>query len=189
MFQRPQFHKEEAENYLENKTEQLAFENDAPPMMEMFQCYFSKMPAVSPGPDGIPITLWLGAGFASAQTMQAVYSELAMGERMFFHFNASTISFTARKNLAEDDVELVRAPKGLRTVNQKNCDPEACAWVANRTLATSLAAHISPAQRGFIKGRQFVHNIIEIDAGARAADLRQVRGAVVPLDIENAFPA
>ena len=122
-------------------------------------------------------------------TMQAVYAELAACGRMFYHFTASTISFILKKSLAEDEIELIREPKALRTVNGKNVDPKACAWVANSTIAPVLAEQVSPAQRGFIKGRQFIHNVIEVDAGARAADLEGTLGAMVPLDIPNAFPA
>ena len=88
-----------------------------------------------------------------------------------------------------DENEIIREPKALRTVNMKNCDAKSVAFVANGVVATPLAEKISPAQRGFIRGRQFVHNVVEVDAGAREADMRQELGALLPLDIENAFPA
>ena len=82
---------------------------------------------VSPGPDGIPNACWSGAGFDSAITMQKVYARLACGSLKDYNFNGSVIAFIPKKALAEDEIEMIREAKALRTVNQKNCDPKCCA--------------------------------------------------------------
>ena len=48
-----------------------------------------------------------------------------------------------------DENEIIREPKELRTVNMKNCDAKATAFVANGAIAGPVAEQIFPAHRGF----------------------------------------
>ena len=151
--------------------------------------HFSNLPPMSPGPDGIPNACWAGGGFTSAVVAQRFYSALAEMQQMHYYFNASVVAFIMKKIQDGDENEIIREPKALRTVNLKKCDAKSVAFVANTAVAGPLAQRFPPAQRGFIRGRQFVYNAIEVDAGARDADMCQELGALLPLDIENTFLA
>jgi hypothetical protein len=86
-----------------------------------------------------------------------------------------------------------------RPLGLKNCDMKLIGGVINNLLAHVASCNIIAWQRGFVKGRNFLQNVIEIDTFSRQIDLeRCFPGAIstpadIPIlasfDIKAAFPS
>ena len=85
-------------------------------------------------------------------------------------FNASLFVFPPPKgNYAEDNVEVVREPKETRPITLKSCDYTTLASVANHSIRSVISQGANSIQRGFIQGRSFTQNIVDLDVAGRKA--------------------
>jgi hypothetical protein len=73
----------------------------------------------------------------------------------------------------------------------KNTDNKSCAGVINTKILKPIAKSANRSQRGFVKGRQGLGNVVDIDTQARILDLNGHPGetpAIAPYDFAAAFP-
>ena len=78
-----------------------------------------------------------------------------------------------------------------------NTKPLSVVDASNRIIASmrlaalerGYADWVSDAQRGFIKGRQMLRNILDVDFSAQRISLQSERGATVLFDFRAAFPS
>ena len=64
------------------------------------------------------------------------------------------------------NAECTRTPATLRPLSMKNSDVKLLASAVNITIAT-IAANTAVEQKRFVAGRQFLHNVVVVDAEAR----------------------
>ena len=70
-----------------------------------------------------------------------------------------------------------------------NADNRLIASSVLKKISAKIEPWVSSNQRGFIKGRSMLQNIIEIDEAAMRISLRHPHGALVLFDFEAAFPS
>ena len=68
---------------------------------------------------------------------------------------------------AGDNEDVVRSASETRPIILKNCDNEIIAGVVNRSISPVLESSASTVQNGFIKGRNFLHNVVKLDVDGR----------------------
>jgi len=77
----------------------------------------------------------------------------------------------------------------MRPLNVSNVDNRLLASAARIAWEPLLEEWVSPNQRGFLKGRQMLHNLIEVDWGAMTVSLKRDNGALILFDFKAAFPS
>ena len=85
-------------------------------------------------------------------------------------FNDSFAVIPPKSATEADDSQVTRAAEDTRPLNLKNTDNKSLAGVINTKLSRPIAAWSEKAQRGFVKGRQGLDNIVDVDIQARIAD-------------------
>jgi len=109
---------------------------------------------------------------------------------MPFEFNRFEIRFIP-KHVAPGTVEIVAAPNEVRCLGLENCDNKIVSGITNDAVSKVNASHICPIQRGFVRGRQLLQNVVDLDGEARLCGPEQ-RGDAPLLgcfDIAAAFPS
>eukprot|EP00959_Pyramimonas_sp_CCMP1952_P382986 8024854-Pyramimonas_sp.AAC.1 len=117
----------------------------------------------TPGPDGIPYSSWRASGDIGKKVLYDLYLHLMQLGTLPGSFNECTAAFLP-KGSAQLGHESARQPASTRPLSLSNCD--------NKLLSSAIAVPISKvaedkvdkAQRGFIKGRQMLDNIVEVDS-------------------------
>lgn len=106
-------------------------------------------------------------------------------------FNDTLMTFIPKGEEELDEKEVVRSPESTRPLGLKNSDNKLIAAVTNGSLKRGVSGGACEVQRGFIQGRNFVNNIIELDAWSRA--YAGVVSLFFPLlacfDFGSAFPS
>ena len=80
-------------------------------------------------------------------------------------------------------------PGDTRPLNISNVDNRLLASAARLAWEPILEQWVSQMQRGFLKGRSMIHNIIDVDWHAMTISLRHEGGALVLFDFRAAFPS
>eukprot|EP00959_Pyramimonas_sp_CCMP1952_P245306 5127080-Pyramimonas_sp.AAC.1 len=75
--------------------------------------------------------------------------------------------FPPKKVLDGDGMEVIRKPNETRPLMLRSTGPKAIASAVNSRLKSMIDRGASKAQRGFITGRNFLENLVELDAMSR----------------------
>merc|ERR1712023_401269 len=86
-----------------------------------------------------------------------------------FGFNDSEAMFPPKGKRPGDLVEVVRHPSETRPLKCKNHDNKIIAGERNFAIASLIRKYAGVLQNGFIKSRNFLCNVVGIDAFARYA--------------------
>ena len=157
-----------------------------------------------PGPDGIPALAFkklgdtavgifyevakaLGSEDHVASLREAYYDRCPEGTH---GFNSSLLCCLPKKPHGTDPEsgEYYRG-EDTRPLALVNTDNRIIANAARLTWEPYLNMFISQAQQGFLKGRQMLHNVIQIDYDAMTVSLKRDRGMLVLFDFKAAFPS
>ena len=106
------------------------------------------------------------------------------------NFNGS-LAIYPPKQVKPQESEIRCSAKSTRPLNLKNTDNKLVSAFVNHPLSRSLSRNASRSQNGFIPGKDFVSNVLLVDAYSRALALAcsQLTGAcMVALDLVTAFP-
>eukprot|EP00959_Pyramimonas_sp_CCMP1952_P006659 138964-Pyramimonas_sp.AAC.1 len=91
------------------------------------------------------------------------------------------------------DGECTRSPDKVRVLGLRNTDVKLLSSVMNRALQPLIHHIVPPCQRGFVGGRNFGVNILELDAHARELSVGPPGSSDIPLlfslDFGQAFPS
>ena len=184
---------EAARDLVEDYVNPFDFSTIAPVSPEDFQMAASKSKKWSaPGPDGIPFGAWAVTGDQGAMTLYKVAMALEDGEAPPLWFVESETVTPPKGDDDLDRFEVTRKAADVRPIALKNSDNKLVASVYNRKISSIAPQHIHPAQRGFVKGRHFVQNILDLDTQARMFSMTQSPSdmpALVFWDYEAAFPS
>eukprot|EP00959_Pyramimonas_sp_CCMP1952_P053270 1114241-Pyramimonas_sp.AAC.1 len=111
---------------------------------------------------------------------------------MPFGFNALLGIFVPKPADDDPSAECIRPASGLRPLGLKNTDNKLITSVVFRRLSLALPHNLCDIQRGFVMGRNFGQNVVEIDGFARlySADpsAASLKPALVSYDFGAAFP-
>ena len=86
---------------------------------------------------------------------------------MKMYFNDTLKIFTAKGEEELDVKEVIRSPESTRPLGLKNSDNKTIAAVTNYSIKFEIARDACSLQRGFLASRNFVNNIVELDAISR----------------------
>ena len=119
----------------------------------------------APGPDGIPYACWRAAGKTGAFLLARQGRAICDGASPPTGFNHSIAAFLPKGSERDDSRhEVIRQAQDTRPLALKNCDNNSHAAVNNWAMAGPIAAHADHDQRGFVKGRQGLSNVTDIEA-------------------------
>lgn len=192
VFSRKMTDKALRDEWLQRMKEKLKLNlDDLMPTLEDVEYVLSNLPSSSPGPDGIPFCV-LGR-----------FKEVLIP--VFYNICKCMLNGTA--DIPEDFnyAFLICLPKSASSRLPDNTDvyepsctrPLSVVDATNRVVASILLRAlekrvtdwISPAQRGFLKGRQMLQNILDVDFAAQQISIKSKRGAIVLFDFRAAFPS
>jgi len=157
-----------------------------------------------PGPDGIPAMAYIAMGdmmidlledmigVLSSEEAEDVlteaFSSMTLEER--HAFNASILCCLPKKpsGVHEEAGEFYH-PDATRPLNISNVDNRLLASAARLAWEPKFEKWISAMQRGFLKGRQMLHNVLDIDFEAMRVSLKTEHGLLVLFDFRAAFPS
>lgn len=139
--------------------------------------------ASSPGPDGLPYSVWDAAGDAGKRILDQAYQDLLRGFPPPPDFNRSLVVYIPK--------ELDHAsPARVRPITLSNTSHKLLAKAIKATLEKVAEITVHPAQRGFMPGRGMLDNVFEALAPMHVARLLEASApAIVLFDIRSAFPS
>ena len=157
-----------------------------------------------PGPDGISALAYKLLGELGIDILHDAASALcsedgvemlrqAYSDRCYngtHHFNLSLLCCLPKKATGNDPtLGAYYDAEATRPLALVNTDNRIIASAARITWEPILASYISHHQQGFLKGRQMLNNIIDIDYHAMTVSLTSSKGAVIFFDFKAAFPS
>jgi hypothetical protein len=98
-----------------------------------------------------------------------VNQTVASGLQPSMDFNDSLTHFVPKGESDHDPVEVVRDATETRPLGCKNTDNKTICGVWNATCRRALSVSACRLQRGFVPGRQSIHNVLNLDTAARIA--------------------
>eukprot|EP00959_Pyramimonas_sp_CCMP1952_P124561 2604600-Pyramimonas_sp.AAC.1 len=78
------------------------------------------------------------------------------------------------------DRACIRSPDKVRVLGLWNCDLKIISAVVNHATRPALQALAPPCQRGFVPGRNFGVNILELDVSSRILSVRPHASRDIP---------
>ncbi|CAK0837080.1 unnamed protein product, partial [Prorocentrum cordatum] len=167
----------------------------APPSAMAIEGALRRARPAAPGVDGLPARAWLSHS-AGCEVLLAAQRWMALGRPMRKELNMSIAIFPPKKVLDGDGMEVIRKPNETRPLMLRSTGPKAIASAVNFKLKSMIDRGASKAQRGFITGRDFLEDLVELDAMPRVASmcaLEQARGweepTLLSFDFAHAFPS
>eukprot|EP00959_Pyramimonas_sp_CCMP1952_P301276 6303532-Pyramimonas_sp.AAC.1 len=143
-----------------------------------------------PWPHGIPYSAWKASGEIGAGCLSAVYRELVDNQSLPPDFNDSAAAFLPKGNSREGE-GTTRSADETRPPSLSNMDNKLVSASIGWALSIAASDLVQGGQKGFLKGRQMIDNIIEVDANMMLAhsvcDCRRAGSAV--FDLKAAFPS
>ena len=157
----------------------FGFEVLALPEEEDFEHTIKHATDSAPGRDGIPFSAWKANPSVAARTLHPVALSMAVAPAVL-GFNDQNMVFSPKAESVvapptpEDrtlefasPAATTRKVENLRTISLLNSDNKIIASTINRKLLEPTLALTPMMQRGFCKGRQFMVNVVELDAFMR----------------------
>ena len=150
----------------------------------------------APGRDGIPFKAWrrivdLAAGiFAAAFREMVAPDGLQQMRDHWGDFNEALMVFLPKKakGTLPDGTEIF-SPSSLRPLSLTNTDNRILSSAVRLHIEPIVAPGISPEQRGFIRGRSMLANVLDVEEGMLNAAMSEDNPVAVFLDFEAAFPS
>jgi len=107
------------------------------------------------------------------QTAQRVYYTYTMnGIELPEDFCFSFQEMPPKGEKPQDEDRVCRPPEETHPLNLKYSDKEICTGVINTKIKTPIKVWANRNQRGFVKDRQGIDNLVELDTGARIVDMQ-----------------
>ena len=116
------------------------------------------------GPDGLPYSAWRAAGAAGVLTLFLLYYHICSGLGVFLGFNDQYAVFLPKDIGNVDDTKLgIRESHQTRPLGLKNSDSKII-YKLFAFMMQPFSKKIHKIQRGGVKDRNFVHNVVDLDA-------------------------
>ena len=164
------------------------------------QCAKNSMP----GPDGIPSSAYRAIGDSAInilheafealskedaeETLNEAYKSMTLSE--IHQFNHSILCCLPKKPSGQTAAgETYYKAEATRPLNISNVDNRLLTSAARMAWEPILEKWVSDMQRGFLKGRSMLHNLIDIDFVSMKVSLKCEHGALLLFDFKAAFPS
>ena len=172
---------------------QCTFTDFSPPSIHRFMKLLRSLASrpTAPGPDGIPYNFWAVTPFTSAWTLLGLMEHIIVLGSIPDGFNASCMLWIPKGWEEEDGNVIVRSAEDTRPLTLRNSDNKIISAAAGLPLGDAVAEKTNFVQQGFIRGRNFLSNVVDADAYARAAALCADgdRATLAAYDFGAAFPS
>jgi hypothetical protein len=155
------------------------------PTFDDVQYVLTHLPSSSPGPDGIPFCMFKRFKEIVAPILYGICQKLLDGTAEV----PEDFNYAFLICLPKDTASDVAEPSGTRPLSVVDASNRIIASILLRTLERKAARWISQAQRGFIKGRQMLRNVLDIDFAGQQISIKHKRGAIILFDFRAAFPS
>jgi endonuclease/exonuclease/phosphatase family metal-dependent hydrolase len=138
----------------------------------------------SPGPDGVCYSAWKAAGQTGINILHNILTDLWLGRPPPPSFRTSLMVF-----LPKSDAQAV-LPSELRPLALCDADYKIIMGCINHRLALHLPDYVDDRQRGFMRGRLGMDNLLLLEAASMLASRSGSASPVLCfLDIAAAFPS
>ena len=155
-----------------------------------FSALVGKLGVSAPGPDGIPFSAWRHAGDIARDLLYELYRHIMDGGPVSREFNHSLLVFLAKGEEELDGVVVSRAAGDVRPLNLSNTDAKTIAKAMNCPLSAACSTMVDPSQRGFVRHRQLLDNIILAEGKALGFAIEgEDSASLVTFDFRAAFPS
>ena len=139
----------------------------------------------APGPDGIPYKGWQMNFYALMILYMGYMVWMTYGYVPIF-FNIAYLWLLPKTEPSDG----VFKPGDTRPLTGSNCDTKIFAMAIGQVLNKHIGDWAIACQRGFIKGRCMLKNIIEVETRAlKMARIKENSAAIIFLDFAAAFPS
>ena len=145
----------------------------------------------APGPDGIPYSAYRDSDFA-AEALFTAAKEILHNQAAWMPaaFNEAFLVCLGKKPSRADAIHgLVFRAAATRPLSISNTDNRIIAGAIRILVEAKVAEWVSEAQRGFLRGRSMVLNIVEVDHAMRTLAFHFHHPAAVFFDFSAAFPS
>ncbi len=157
---------------------------------ESFDRIVDRAPASACGPDGISALVWRLAPPTARHQLWKAYEALFGDELPGSSFNESYLQLLAKGDQDDDHLIMARQEEDTRPLSLSNNDAKNLASACNAPLAELLPRWAHDPQRGLIRGRQLLDNVVLMDAYARLLSMMGFSGsALLFTDFAAAFPS
>ena len=169
----------------------FAIEDFAPPSSSCIRSYLMNVRDSAPGVDGLPYRAWLRAGPTAWLLLHEVACWLCAGNLMPCDFNDALFIFVPKGLEEDDELGIVRSPDATRPLGLKNTDVKCISGATHYLIKRPLAARAAPQQNGFVFGRNFINNVVDLDTRARCFAMDRSLSLPIMLftDFGAAFPS
>ena len=185
------FQAEDAQAYATQHMSQFTFAEVPPPGCREIRTFLSRVRDSSPGDDGLPYSAWAASGDTGVSILHDSLLWIMSGQSLDISFNNSLSAFVPKGTRHEDATEVIRPPDETRPLALKNTDNKTLCGVLNAAIKQPLHKFSCHLQRGFIAGRNFVNNIVDLDTAIRCYDMStpQTYPLLAFFDFGSAFPS
>jgi hypothetical protein len=156
------------------------------PSLDDFKRLLAKKADSAPGPDGLRFSAWQAAGPVGLRCLHGVLLKLWQGEAAPASFRESLLCFIPKAL----DAGGFCLPEDTRPIALSDTSYKIIASMLNAILAAALPPFIDDRQRGFMRGRQGIDHVMELEAAAIGTGRT---GSTAPacclFDIKAAFPS
>ena len=144
----------------------------------------------APGPDGIPYSAWVRSDPRFIDCVHRAYDEILDGACLPDDFNDAHMVFLPKGEQDGDQHGIARLPESTRPLSLSNAVAKVIASALNASLSQLAARSVSARQRGFVRGRHLLDNVLETEASAvHFAKYFGDTSGIILLDIAAAFPS
>ncbi|CAK0788059.1 unnamed protein product [Prorocentrum cordatum] len=165
-----------------------------PPTPRLLRAVLARAADSATGCDGLSYTAWRSMPFGATILWDCL--EWVMSGQALFDSASTTLQVFLPKNVTEDEAQVGQVARGadkVRVLSLRNCDVKVLSATMNAALRPILARVAPPCQRGFVPGRNFGLNILELDASSRQLSCTPHGSRDLPilysLDYGQAFPS
>ena len=194
---------QEADKFLKETPELPSYDTATPPTVFTFHARARFWKNRAPGPDGLPFEAWRATGVEGENTLAGYSEHLHSGARPHKLFNSSLMTYPPKGVKEGDAVAIIRAAKETRPISLKNSDNKAITDANVSCFRNLVGKNTHHIQRGFVHGRNFLENVLELDSMSRIYSMFAVHNYglaafldkphLVPItptfDFEAAFPS
>ena len=124
------------------------------------------------------------------RVLYSVYTDLLDGRTLPAGFNHAFLALLAKGDDNTDDTIVSRAPEDTRPLSLSNSDAKLVASAFKVAAEGTVEHWACNSQRGFLKGRVLIDNVIAVETEGMVASMPpDSRAVMVMLDFAAAFPS
>jgi hypothetical protein len=164
---------------------------DVAPLAEDASLAIQHSPNTGVGPDGIPYNVWRELGDFSVQLIMAIITYfMCVASEVPPWFNLAFMNFIPKDPSGHTAFGVpYYSPDCTRPLSLADTINKLIANTVRIALERFAASRISFFQRGFLKGRQILDNVVELDYFAHLFSITSRRAAIILFDFRAAFPS